>query len=265
MTEKYEPKPLVPISTDGLEDIAEALLAPFNAVNPEAGSTSLTPRKNKFRNLTISKKGKIYEVRGEFEDRGVYAIDLSEDLLSAKTQDEHAKQTEEARKTGDFGIFSIRDYQTLFDALNCLKDKTEAESARRFIQKAFREVYPMTLTRLKYNPTGSQDNVIHDYKLQSQSSIKEDIVGADGEIRALKSQKALTAITGEDNVQRIHEVYNWINGTDVYLWRVNSKPNTVDERVAGFVAVSGGAGLGCDWYTDGRVAGLGVRVVRKKI
>src|SRR3989338_2476478 len=35
MTDKYKPQPLAPINTEGLEDIAEALLAPVQSGNPE--------------------------------------------------------------------------------------------------------------------------------------------------------------------------------------------------------------------------------------
>lgn len=260
MTDTYKSQPLAPISTEGLEDIAETLLVPVKNSGGNLGQTPIFGhRKNKFKNLTIAKKGKIYEVRGEFEGGIIYAVDLIEDSLSAKTQDAHAKQTEEARKAGDFGVLSLPDYQTLFDALNCLKNTKEAESARKLIQTAFRNSYPLTLTRIKYQPSGKKETIVHNYGLQDLVELQEDFVGADGEIKAINCQKELSALTGEDNVQRIYEVYNWINETNVYLFRLNSKPKKIDERVAGFGAGSGGAYLGCGRDPSYSDTALGVR------
>jgi len=82
--------------------------------------------------------------------------------------------------------------------------------------------------------------------------LEENLVGKDGWIKDISDKEVLTAIFGTEDIKKINEVFQWINQTNAYLWRLNSKPSKRDERVVGFGALSGGLFLSCDGYPAGR-------------
>jgi len=92
-----------------------------------------------------------------------------------------------------------------------------------------------------------------------------DFVGSDGDLDSINPINELETLLGTRNKQEVIDVFSWLNETPTYLWRLNSRPDKLDERVAGFGANSGGADLGCCGYPSDSLSSLGVRMVREKI
>ena len=115
------------------------------------------------------------------------------------------------------------------------KESPEAsEALRRFLKQGFRQ-YLNTSTRIVYTSEGS-DRIIHNYGTSDEYSIDEQVVGPDEFVHKLPDQKVLESLLGTQDVGRINEVSQWVNGTDNHLWRFNSKPKQREERVARFYA-----------------------------
>ena len=118
-----------------------------------------------------------------------------------------------------------------------------SEKLRQFLRQGMSE-YPNTLTRIVYAPEGS-DKIIHNYRTSDEYSIDEKVVGPDGWFSEIPDKKVLESLLGTQDVSQINQVSQWINRTNSYLWRLNSKPKEKDERVARFVAGDGRFVLGC--------------------
>jgi hypothetical protein len=109
-----------------------------------------------------------------------------------------------------------------------------SEKLRQFFRTGFRK-YPNTLTRIAYEPSG-KDKIIHNYRTSDEYSIDAEVVGSEGFVQDIPNKKVLEALLGTQDVSQINAVSQWINGTNSFLWRLNSKPSKKDERVAWFVA-----------------------------
>ena len=189
-------------------------------------------------------------------------LHLAQELIPAMTQDNLATFV----SPEGFRALSMKDYVgKAFAGLYDLRNKgSDAESAMQFVRSTLRNKFPNTLTRIRYTPSG-KDKVIHNYGTPDHKTIGVNFVGDDGDITEVLSLKACLALTGR-KPEEVAEIMRYINGTDSFMWRLNSKPSSVDERVAWFGAGSDRAVLYCDrdpTYSD---SSLGVRfVARKKI
>ena len=135
----------------------------------------------------------------------------------------------------------------------------QAESLRTTLQNGMRR-YANTTTVVAYNPEGQQDEVIHDYQTSDSKIIQGDFVGCDGDIEKVQPLSLLEATLGTRDIDEINNIAQWLNNTPAYLWRVNSKPQKRDERVARFVAGSYGLDFGCDWNPQGQYPAFRVLV-----
>ena len=183
-------------------------------------------------------------------------IELASTLLPAMTQDKLATYSQEG-----FHALSIPEHFELFDDLYTLRDKGgEVENARQFVRRSIRH-FLTTLTRLLYQPEGN-DRVIHGYGTKSPVEKQVDLVGQDGNILEVLTPEVSLALTGK-TPEQVAELMKYINGTKAYVWRLNNKPKSIEERVARFDAGSGKAYLSCSWSPQGSSASLGVRLARK--
>ena len=210
--------------------------------------------------LAINKTTDFWEVDGVEYRNGIYKVRLAKALLengTAKTQDNWAEYAIKAKEKNEFYTPDMPLSHSLFTALSKLKTD-EAEEAREFIKTQMRAKYPITLTRIAYNPSG-KDKVIHNYGIPNEKyEFDSDFVGENGFIAGISPAQYLEDLIGTNNVTEINKVYQSINGTDARIWRVNSKPNNADERVAGFSAYSDGVDLYCDRGPQGADASFGV-------
>ena len=241
-----------PSNTEGLDEIAEALL------NEETAAAG---------NSAIEDKTDFWRIDNVPYGNRVSSVGLAKTLLdsgNAKTQDEWAEYSRQARQSNGFYAGSFPLYYSLFSHLHDLREnpsmRNTAEEARQFISKQMFEKYLMTLTRLQYKASGN-DIIVHNYGMPDQSQAGGNLTGKDGWITNADTdaQGMLELLTGEKDVNRINEIYKWITGKESYLWRVNSKQDT--ERVARFRANSYRAILICGRGPRDSGASLGVKIL----
>ncbi|MEK6871405.1 MAG: hypothetical protein AABX16_00710 [Nanoarchaeota archaeon] len=126
-----------------------------------------------------------------------------------------------------------------------LRSDDKNEKLKNFLKQSLRR-WPNTLTRIIYN-LSEDDCVIHNYGTSDKYSVNCTVVGSDRWINKLLDKNILENILGTQDTQKINEISQYVNGTDTYLWRLNSKPNQKDERVAGFYADDCRLIFDCDW------------------
>ena len=221
--------------------------------------------------FSLEAKAGFYSINGIPYGDETYRIDLSKTLLPRRNQDEHAEHRLNA-KQGEFCLGDMSLYHALFTALYNNRDsqsfKDQIEEARQFIKESMLEHWLMTLTRIKYNPDGN-DLVIHNYhqKDEWKDSINT-FVGPGGylnDVSTTNVERPLQALLDtQQNASEINSVYNWLTGGNAYIWRVNSRPEKTNEKVARLYAGSGRAVLNCIGTPSGSDEGLGARKILRK-
>ncbi len=220
--------------------------------------------------FSLEDRTDYWSIHGVAYRDGIYTVDLSKTLLdngSRKTQEQWSKEARKAKLKNQPHVGDLPLDHASFTTLYRNKDgpqKKTIEQVRTFLEDAFSKYWLMSLTRIIHTPSG-KDKVIHNYGLPDQYEVEGDIVGPDELVKHTSTPATYKALLGTDNTTEIQHVYKWITKRDLYLWRLNEKPRVVDERVAGFVAISDGVDLGCDRRPDFSSSGLGVRVVRNHI
>ena len=214
------------------------------------------------KDFSLEDKTDFWEINGVDCKDGIYKVDFSKQLLPSKTQDEHAGHRKSAKD--EFYIPTYPEFHAIISALEKNKDnmqyQSQIEQLRQFIKRSALEKWLMMLTRIRYNPTGD-DIVIHNYKQTDEYSIKSDnFTGPDGYVlKASNAEKPLQSLLDtSENVNEINQIYKWLTDGDAYIYRLNSRPENRDERVAGFYAGSDGADFN-GWVPQDSDASLGVR------
>ena len=193
------------------------------------------------------------------------AYQLSKQLLPSKTQDQHAQHAKQAIASNNFYTPDFPLLYNIIETTHNLRDdsthKDTAEEIRQQLQKWVRAKWLTTLTRIQYTPTG-KDKIIHNHGLDDQYEIEQNFIGKNGQIPANSPEQLYKDLLGtKSSVQKISEVIQWLNQTPTYIWRLNSKPKKLTERVAGFVANSDRANFDCSRGPGSRNGSLGVRRV----
>jgi hypothetical protein len=191
-------------------------------------------------------------------------VDLARELLdngNAHTQDEWASIYGTSKSQGEF---YTPDYPTFYGILKAIEG-ANLEEARQFIKDTSRANWLMTLTRIVYQPAGKDDLIIHNYGTSDKWDRSVDFITPDEWIKETKKPKSYqTLLDTSDSIQDINSLFKWLNGTDTKAWKLNSKPKSIDERVARFYAYSDGSVLYCGGNSTYANASLGVRLARAK-
>ena len=182
--------------------------------------------------------GVVY--RGE---AGTYR--LFEDMTPSMNQDKLAKLYEREKIAGNphpidaplLWAIATSGYELRNESPN------DSERLREFLKAGFRR-YPNTLTRVIYNPSRKEE-VIHNYGTSDAYSIAGKVVGVDAEVTQIPDKKVLELLLGTKNTKRINQISQWVNNTDFYIWRENSRSPEKIERVARFGADDDRLNLGC--------------------
>jgi len=171
---------------------------------------------------------------------------LFEKMTSRITQDRLAEFHEQEKAKGNPCPTDMPLICAIGTRAYTLKNENpkEAERLRNFLQAGFQK-YPTTLTRIIYNPSG-EDKIVHNHGTSDEYSIDAKVVGPDDWIKKIPDKNVLEKLLGTSNIKQINKVSQWLNKTNTYLWRLNSKPKTKDERVAEFGADDGWLVLSCD-------------------
>ena len=208
------------------------------------------------------------QYKGDF-----YVIDLSKSLLengAVKTQDEWADLYSSAKSnngfhTPDYPLF-YGILRTLYAERNNSKYAAEIAKTQKFLKDTSRARWLMNLSRIKYQPKGKGDDIImHNYGTPDEYQRACDFIGNDEWVKDTTTPIVYSnLLVSSDSPQQINNVFQWLNDTDAYLCRVNSRSKKkVDERVVWFYADSGRAVLNCYWDPSYSNSSLGVRVARK--
>ena len=173
--------------------------------------------------------GVVY--RGETGNYRVF-----ERMTPAMTQDKLAELYQGEKPKGNpHPMDSVLYFAISLAGYNLRNESPEgAEHLRQFLRESFRK-YPNTLSRIIYN-SSEKDKIIHNYRTSDEYALDSEVVGQDGWITKIPDKQILESLLGTDNVDKINKVSNWINGTNGYLWRLNSKPENKEERVVRFGA-----------------------------
>ena len=218
-------------------------------------------------NFSLEDLADRYRISGVSYRNKICQVDIGKTLLPPGTQEEYA-QRRIAALTSDNDLYapSFPLLHAPIAALYQNKDgsfKDQIEEARAFLAGLISNKWITTLTRIKYMPAGQgQDIVIHNYKQPDSYEIQVNFIGPDGIITdTANTEKPLQALLDtKQTLSEIDEVYKWFRNLDSYIWRVDTKPERIDERVARFDADSDGSGFGCGWRVgDGSCSSLGVR------
>jgi len=167
------------------------------------------------------------------------AYRLFEEMTSPMTQDKLAEFYEKEKQKGNPVPTDAPLIWAIAASAYNAKDSNpqDAKKLRQFLAQSFSRC-PNTLTRIAYNPKGN-DKIMHNYGTSDEYSIDELVVGPDRFIQKIPDQKVLESLLGTQDVAKINEVSQFVNGTNAYIWRLNSKPTKKEERVARFGADGG--------------------------
>lgn len=172
------------------------------------------------------------------EKTGVYVrtYRLFEKMTPAMNQEQLAELYEQEKAKGNPHPTDRPLIEAVVTKAHELIDQNpkEAKRLRNFLQAGFQK-YPNTLTRIIYNPSG-KDKIVHNHGTSDEYSLDGKVVGPDGEINEIRDKIVLKKLLGTSNIKQINKVSQWINKTNTYFYRLNSKPEQKDERIVRFGA-----------------------------
>ena len=189
-------------------------------------------------------------------------IDLLKTLLengNLKTQDQWVEYSKQAKTNNNFYVGDMPLYHSLFASLHKFWDKPETGKIRDFLQTQFKTKRIMTLTRIKYQTRGL-DKIIHNYKMPNEYLIEDDFVGPDESIKNSNNKQNYKSLLDSDNLKEINSIYNWITEKEIYLSRLNSRPNKEEEKPVKFYAELNYTDLNCFRGPSKSGSSIGVRV-----
>jgi len=186
------------------------------------------------------------------------------DNRNRKNQDSWAEFSKQAKENNGFYLGDMPLYHSIFTKLYELKDKPKSNKIRDFLKEQFLKRGLMTLTRINYQPNGCLDKIVHNYKMPDEYLIEGNFSGLDEDVEYFKNKRNYKSLLDSNNPEEINFVYNWITGKNARLFRVNSKPEQEDKRIAWFGVKFNWIYLNCCRSPFIALSGLGVRVVEEK-
>ncbi len=191
--------------------------------------------------VTLSGSDNAWTIKGVHYQGQVIPITLSRELLPAMNLGQMVKHAKKAMEKGEPHSANAQVFYAVA--------KRAMEQDNREVQKFMRETifnqYPNLLSVVRYAPKGKLDEIVHNPRLLNRYSAKVDFVAPDEFIRGSKRREDYEALVGADNPDEVADVLGWVTGRKAYLWRVNRRPPSVDERVVGLSANSDRFDLDC--------------------
>ena len=186
-------------------------------------------------------------------DGKLYTVELCTDLLdggASRTQDEWAKFSKAELNAGRYGYLSAPQIRGLVHVCRINKDNPKYDSSIReiqeFLKRQFSKHFLVTNSRVDYMPSG-QDVVTYEYGLDGEHQVKATILGPDEYIIKTKNPQGYHILFDtNDDPKEINSDFVYLNGTNAYAWKVNSKPESKETRVVRFYAYPGGFDVFCD-------------------
>jgi len=193
----------------------------------------------------------------------VSSWDLLKKLMPSVNFDETVNQTKRAKEENYFYTESIKFYYSLFKTLYDSEEEN-VEEIRNFLNKSMNGTWLNTTTLINYKKSG-KDQIIHNYSLPNQEKINQKFVGVDEIVKNSKNKDFYKNLLGSENVKKINEVFQWITGKQLRLWRFNYEMTNDKISIARMDSNLKYSNLCCDNENpDYDVASLGVRLSANK-
>lgn len=190
----------------------------------------------------------------------ISTVDIQTELFPHRTQDEHAKFSKEALSNGGFSYLSVPQIRTLTNLLRLNKNNKGVDEIRKFLREIHRKNWLINSSRIDYMPSG-EDVITHNYGLDNQYNIKIAFLGPDEFIINTSNPQGYQALFDtKDNIKEINKDFRFLNGTDLYAWKVNQRPPSKDTRVVWLFAGLYGFGVSCGGDPQCSVPALGGRI-----
>lgn len=180
--------------------------------------------------------GDFWRISGVHYRGLTYDVDLKKSLLEGgepRSQDWLGTYSENAMSKNEF---HTPDYPLLYGIISTLyslrEDLTmakEVKEAHNFLKDVSKKSL-ITLTRVFYESSGSDDYVIHNFKTSRNYMAYAPFSGPDGHLSA-SDGLVCKALLDTSNVSEIKNVFKWFSGFDVYLIR-HLNDYSLFERVA---------------------------------
>ena len=148
----------------------------------------------------------------------IQSMDLSKELLPRREFNDLMEYVKKA-KVEDFIAISMRDTYSLFKAVYESKDKSK-EEIRSFLKGSMENNWLKITTVIQHRLSG-KDQIIHDYSLPNQEIINQRFVGPDELVKDSNDFELYNHLLGSKNVNEINEIFNWITGKDLRIYRFN--------------------------------------------
>ncbi len=174
-----------------------------------------------------------------------------------------AEFSRKAQKNGEFYTPDFPLFYNIIKAMLDSEDGNEKYKINTVLGKLVREKNIMTLTKIPYK-TKKRDRIIHNYGMDDSYFGEVDFVGMNDYIKNLSDVEVYQTLLGtKDSISEIDFIVKWISGRDTYIYRPNSKPDNLDERIGGFG--SGYVTTGFGFYQNPNDAywSLGIRPSRE--
>ena len=186
--------------------------------------------------------------------------DLVKELFPAQTQEKHIAHAKKAMKKGEFFIPNSQLSHSIVRALYLQRDSDNlsVKGIKEFLNISMINKWLMTSTRIIYNPN-SPDTIIHNHGLSNEFKESLDFIGPDEWVKDTQTPDVYKALLGSNNTQEIQEIYNWLCSVPPRLYRLNSRPKKIEERVVGFDAYSDLVLFSCYFGCGYSIPALSVR------
>ncbi len=204
----------------------------------------------------------------------IYTVDLKQRLLGedftpdiryrfdVKTQSELASYSESALNSNGFVTPDFPLMHSIFSTIQKNGKLLNRDQIISFLKDNIlqRRAKLFTLTRIVHNPdTNDKDEIIHNWGLPTEYSIKERFTGPIELVRDLDSIRTYKALLDSEEKNKIIDIYRELSGHSPRLWRLQTAPRENQTTVAGFYADDSGAFLHCTWGEFDKGSSLGVR------
>ncbi|MBI2564475.1 hypothetical protein HYV79_00605 [Candidatus Woesearchaeota archaeon] len=225
------------IPPDNLDELARKFgfgkYASLPKDNVNSTTTKPVTKTSNTGNFVIEVLADRYRLHNIMYRGELYVVDWSKDFLRGGEQ--HSQQEWiDLTKNEEFTLpdspLCFASMQTLF------KNKEETnliEQVRNYFAQTFKVEgninRPHTSSRAIYNPRGN-DEVIHRLGYPDQYTVSTKLIGQDGYITTIKPENEMNTLLATQNCEEIQQVIEWISGKKPYLYRINNKPSSKEER-----------------------------------
>ncbi|MEK6850039.1 MAG: hypothetical protein AABX85_00510 [Nanoarchaeota archaeon] len=209
--------------------------------------------------VAVTDPGNVWTIEGVNYRGKIIPVVLSKELLPAMNLSQMTAYAKKAMKTGE--PYSAN-AQLVYAIAKRAKKQGNTE-VREFMKDAIFSQYPNTLSVVRYNPGKKLDEIVHNPGLSNEYSSKVSFVSPDEWVNGSTRKEDYKMLLGSNKPADVDDVFEWITGKSAYMYKVNAKPDSVDERVVRLNADSGWFGLDCVRYPQGALASFGVSLPQK--